>query len=304
MLTKKLALLIFPVAVFILLNLLINLYIGSEIKLSRYVHNLFEIESDSIDVVVFGNSQPQYAIFFSEFPEIQGLNLALNSQSVDLDYLMFNSFEPTLKQDAIILIHLSFFSFCQNYSGTMLQYRPFFDVPLSFQDKIIEDYLPLFGINRFSSTMSFLNDRTKTNSELDIASQYSLNIEEWISDGQKRYNSHKEIAQCNDDVLQSNLNYIENMVSYNLSKGRDVFFITVPYHHTYFDNLINDSVEYTKFSQRILYLTTKYNIDHLDYSMDLRFYYEMMYFFDWDHMNQFGSKKFTSILLSDLNLIE
>lgn len=303
MLIKKIIIILIPLFGFTIFNLGFNeLYYEKNFGAVEYKHDLFPEEGEIFDIVVTGNSQPSAGIDFDYVEEINGLNMALGSQSVDYDYEMYKAFEEYMNEDTVVVVTLTFFSFCDRYNGTLFRYDPFLDVQISLEDRIIFNYFPLFGLNRFQTTLrNILNSNNNLNSnEL----HYNLDFEQWDLEGENRYEGHKTRANCNQEMYEENLQSIENLISENIDAGRDVYILTMPYHETYWGNLLEDEIEYDKFYSRINYLKSKYNINYLDYTIDDRFYNKYEYFKDWDHMNYIGAETFTRILLDDLKLSE
>ena len=305
MLHKKLLYLLVPVAFYLLLNIVFNhfFYYDNFGKIN-YTHNLFPEHNEIFDVVVTGNSQPARAIDFALIDSLNGLNVAMGSQSVDFDYEMLNAFEDNFTEKTIVLLTLTFFSFCDQFSGSNRRYDPFFETDRSLTDRIIESYFPLVGFERTSTsirnTLNYILDDQNLDVDDTRLYPYSYDISLWEIDGLRRYEGHKSRALCDEELFNNHWQLIEKIITTNQEKGRQVYILTVPYHYTYFDNLINDEQMNALFYERIELLTMQFNIQHLDYSKDERFYNNINYFRDWDHMNSYGAEKFTKILIDDL----
>lgn len=298
MLFRKILIILLPIIGFATFNIGFNeFYYKDNFGAVDYKHNLFPDEGVIFDVFVTGNSQPSAGIDFEVTEELQGLNIAFGSQSVNYDYSMYKAFENHMNNNTIALITLTFFSFCDQYEGSLFRYDPFFDTNTTIQDSIIYDYFPLFGLNRFETTLRNLFNADKDSKSL----HYNNDFDEWAIDGLNRYNGHKVRANCNQDLYEENFFYIEKLISDNLDNGRRVYILTMPYHESYWGNLIQDTIEYEKFYSRIDLLTSKHDVVHLDYSIDDRFYSNYEYFHDWDHMNMNGADKFTKIIHNDLS---
>ena len=304
MLFRKSTYILLTVGFYLMINLIFNqLFYYDNFGKIFYRHNLFPEENEIFDVVVTGNSQPSAAIDFSLNNSINGLNIALGSQSLDFDYKMLNAFENNFDEETIILLTLTFFSFCDQYSGSTRRYDPFFETDYVLFDRIIERHLPLVGFERTSTTikntLSYISNFNQ--SEVDMRqTPYTEDLSTWEVDGLRRYSNHKSRSLCDDDVYDFHWEIVEQIISSNQVKGRQVFILTVPYHYSYFNNLKNDLIAYNLFYDRIEILINNFDVKHLDYSNDPRFYNDIKYFRDWDHMNSYGSEIFTKILINDL----
>lgn len=295
MIFKKLGIIFIFFILFLIVNLIFSEFYFAKLNQTDYKHNLFPEENTKYDYVVTGNSQPNEGIYFDFFDEYNGLNLALPGQSVDLDYRMYESFQKYMDSETKILISLTFFSFCDRQEKPFFQYQSFFDVEISFEERIINEYLPFFGVNNF---LNSINQITSENVPNEI--EYPKDINQWTIDGENRYLKHARISQCSEELFEENLLIIENLFKENIQNNREVYILIMPYHKSYWNNLISNKIVYDEFYDNINYLSEKYNAQILDYSTDSRFYEDMNLFRNWDHLNNLGAKKFTPILIDDI----
>lgn len=250
MLTKKIIIILIPLFGFTIFNVGFNeIYYEENFGAVEYKHDLFPEEGEIFDIVVTGNSQPSAGIDFDYVEEVNGLNMALGSQSVDYDYEMYKAFEEYMNEDTVFVVTLTFFSFCDRYNGPLFRYDPFLDVQISLEDRIIFDYLPLFGLNRFETT--FWNIINSIDEQVTNDFHYNLDFDQWDIDGENRYEGHKIRANCNQEVYVENLQSIENLISENFDAGRDLYILTMPYHETYWGNLLEDEMNIISFIQEL-----------------------------------------------------
>ena len=78
-------------------------------------------------------------------------------------------------------------------------------------------------------------------------------------------------------------------------------FVTVPYLKEYTDEIRNEDPDfYDQFYAWIYQLSAELGVEYYDYSLDERFIHDYSLFYNGDHMNSYGAKKFTKILYDEV----
>jgi hypothetical protein len=121
-------------------------------------------------------------------------------------------------------------------------------------------------------------------------------IKAWVSEtyGRKRAHHHEDLMRQSDLVY--NIAALERGCSLLKQRNVSVVFITVPTHHTYYENI--NATGYQRMQEAIKQISEKYGVPYFNYLRDDRFTEED--FIDSDHLNGRGAEKFTRILDEDV----
>lgn len=111
---------------------------------------------------------------------------------------------------------------------------------------------------------------------------------------------HMEDAKHTENY-QKNIILLTNIIEYSKQNGHKPVLIMTPVTEKYYSNItqeIKDLVFTT-----IKSLSKKTNVPFLNYSQDLRFKNNNAYFMNSTHLNDFGAKLFTQIVISEFKKV-
>ncbi|HEV7475486.1 MAG TPA: D-alanyl-lipoteichoic acid biosynthesis protein DltD [Pyrinomonadaceae bacterium] len=114
--------------------------------------------------------------------------------------------------------------------------------------------------------------------------------------GGKRAHHHESLMRRRQGDLLYNVAALEHGCESLKRRNISVVFITVPVHHTYYDQI--NVTSYQRMQETIKQITEKYGVPYFNYLRDDRFTTED--FIDSDHLNKRGAEKFSRILNEDV----
>lgn len=239
------------------------------------------------------------------------MNLALSSQSLYYDLQLIKKYENRIKENAIVIIPISIFSFYSHFNEEINKRY----VHLLEKKNILGiDNKTYFLTKNFSilypPTTMFEKLRNLKNNDtliLGIRKSKNLKLEERKRESISTVQGHLGIFNKEYSVKNAEKDFI-NLITYIESKKWNYVLITTPFSYLYNENI--EKYQKGAFKERIYdnikevekKLGTKFI--YLDYSHDSRFENNLEYFFDDDHLNEKGAKYFTEILLKDLKKLE
>lgn len=272
----------------------------------KYKYEWMQNNAEDVEILILGSSQAMYGIR-PDYMAGKAFNLAFESQVVAYDYFLVKKFSSKYKKLKTIILPISYFT---------LFYR-FEDLDSWWKCRYHHIYMDCnyhpyslkynFELSHYPSAMKKLKSyigRTLRNQNHNIIDKYgwgntylfSKRNTHDITDTQKVLSTIKW-QTANDwthiDEIVSSLN---NIINFCKSNHIDLFLITPPAWHTYYDNL--DIRQYTKMHQLIDSVRLANDLQYFDYLKDKRFTFDD--FYDNSHLNEEGAIKFTKILDEDI----
>ncbi len=233
-----------------------------------------------------------------------GFNFALSSQSVQYDKKILEQYIDSFKEDAIVCIPVSYFTFYRGNPtrATGFRYYYFLD-PQYINDFSIKEYLlyrifPILasGENKFG--LLWRNE----NSNHQPITENRYEVYELERAGFKRaevhYKSIEEGMGEDEELLTRDL---YEMIEICQRNNLRVVLITTPLMPAYSDNFSQEFL--VEFYNHVDEAIQLYDVEYFDYSRDEEFIYEHDFFRDTDHLNSVGSKVFMERLKEDLAAI-
>lgn len=305
---------------FMLMNLIFSLilimtiYLISKVTKYSFEDDLLKFKKyssfseNSVKIVNVGSSHGKFGLYYLDDKE--KMNLARNSQSFYYDLQLLKKYTNKIRQNAIIIIPISIFSF-YNHNDENLNERY---IQLLKKKAILNiDYKKYFLIKNFSILYPVTNilkikEKIKNqNKEHQIKYPDDLDINSKIKESQETILRHLGISEIKYSIKNSEDDFI-NLINYIQERNWHFVLITTPYSYLYNDNI--KKYQENAFKERIYnnikIIEVKLNqkFIYLDYSHDKRFTNNLEYFFDDDHLNEKGAKYFTNILLEDIEKYE
>ena len=132
------------------------------------------------------------------------------------------------------------------------------------------------------------------------AADDGISVEEFAQRAQERYNRHFE--NKGELFLQERIDNLYDIINYCEEHNITPVLITTPYSKYYVDLVSQDFLQ--EFYAVINTVTLSTGVNYYDYSRDGRFYENLEYFSDSDHLNETGAAYFTDILWDEVRELE
>jgi hypothetical protein len=262
--------------------------------------------AEDLEVLILGSSHA-LADINPSFLSKKSFNLANSSQTLDLDYELLSKFIKSLPNLSYVIIPVSYFSLFNTMETEQEKFR-------------IKNYILYYNIHSFKINLKYFFELTNgtiisnasrlyqyyknnrdfiTVSELGFGLNYSSaiknNMEETAIAASERHN--KEDWR----YLDYNKSQIENIINLCQLQHICLIFVTMPAYSTYRKRLnsaqLGETINYmTNIAQK------HSNLYYYNFLDDALFVEDD--FFDADHLNEIGAKKFTIKLEQIINSIK
>ncbi len=258
--------------------------------------------SDSVEVLFLGNSHSFYGVNPTYFSS-NSFNASHVSQSLDYDFEILKKYNNHWRKLKCIAIPISCFSLFGRLetgpeSWREKNYTIYYKITAS--DKFI-DYSEAIG-NKLNVVLRRLNSYYILGKSNISSSNLGWGID---------FNSNKkmdlkltgEIAakkhtMKNDKCFIENLNILKSIIAFAKINGVNILFYTPPAYHTYSDNLDSNQINQTiKAIVEVDQIND--NVSYHNFLFDSSF--SEIDFYDADHLNEIGAKKFTGKLDTLIN---
>ncbi|SHH95805.1 hypothetical protein SAMN05421866_0031 [Chryseobacterium oranimense] len=262
-----------------------------------YKNDYLTKNSGEIEVLYLGSSH----IFFGvnpEFSKYKGFNLAMTSQDLSLDWKLFNNFKDwkNLKTIVIPIDYISLYSKLEYgiEDWRMKNYTIYNDI----SSNKFEDHLEIFN-GKFSDNIKRLKNYYQYGKTDIDCNQYGFGTLYKSSVKNDLISSAKIAAKRHSITIDSekgkrayidNTKAIENFIYYAKKNKINILFVSAPVTE-YYSNLTKNEQLYTTFSFLKKQIENNNNCHYLNLMNDSEF--NDGYFFDADHLNNLGAKKFT-----------
>ncbi len=266
----------------------------------KYKNDWMEKHAEDVETLILGSSHSWFGI---NPRYIEGLtyNLGLPSQSLKYDNFLLKKWGERYYNLKMIIIPVSYFTF-------------FFDEPFGLPQapcyyKIYMGCPYHKGLSVYSFEMLFFKALhgkivTLNNSDRKVLSDgYGWHdappdpkADTW--DDIVSVRNMMRVQTGSLDVVNSNCNYLKDMVSFCRKKHIRMVLVSLPMWKTY--NQALDAKYLAVMKQQIENFQQEYGIEYYDYREDNRFCESD--FNDLNHLNAQGAEKFTKILATDIQI--
>jgi hypothetical protein len=260
----------------------------------------FKTLPDQLKIVNLGSSYSMFALDYHRFIGNQGFNLALNSQTFTYDYALLRKYQQHFQPGCIVLICVSYQSFTraphQDQTGKKyyLFLEPNYIDGFSMSKWIMYKLFPV--ISARDNLRYLLHDRQS------VAEPLTENHNKFgITFGKKAVQAGKNINHTIRQYRQAlnfNLTELRKIIMFCRQHRLTPVLFTTP-----FPEAVNRQLE-SNLLQRYFYGPIRTlendNLLYLDYSHDPRFTQAPQLYYDAVHLNQNGRRRFTTIILQDL----
>lgn len=276
----------------------------------RHVSNEFsstkaalDAKAGEVEILITGTSHVQNGVA-PQFLELPAFNLGYASQSLYYDTQLVLKYVDSIPNLKLVIFAISYHALEYRLTNTAERWRTGFfrqvygipseDGEEGFQltnYSHIALYTPKEAVRLASGGFLGAAEAEATRDQTPAIVTRGEVSEDF---GRRRIRFHENQMRQGD--LLYNVAVLERGCA--LLKGRNVsvVFITVPTHHTYFDQI--NVTSYQRMQETIKQITEKYGVLYFNYLRDDRFTQED--FFNSDHLNKQGAEKFSHILNEDV----
>jgi hypothetical protein len=277
----------------------------------------FQSVPNNINICNFGSSHGLHGYYYKDLEdEYTCFNFSLDSQSLSYDERILDCYQDRLARGGVVIIDISYFACYGKYETDYEEFKLKNQRYYTFLPaKYIKEYDILTDIkyNRLAALNSnplevlyaIMNIGGSTNissyPEVTRTVDVSLLSEDTSAAAQRHIVDEKRDEKGELIYNEEEVQALCNMV--NICREHDVtpILVTVPYLKEYKDALENvDSDFFENFYLWINGISEELRVGYYDYSDDERFSHDYGLFYNGDHMNSYGARKFTDILYDEV----
>ena len=233
-------------------------------------------------------------------------NFANTSQSYNYDYAVLKEFGHYMTNGSVLFIPVSYFSFNNEVTNSTeaeamsIRYYHF------LSPKNIPDYDPYVDIVTtrlpiLSAGGDILQLFPTLNATLTAhAANDGIDVEEFARRAQDRYSRHFDNKE--EYFMPERIEELYDIIDYCKENDITPVLITTPFSKYYADQVSQDFLQ--EFQATVNMVVNDTDVNYYDYSHDGRFYENLEYFSDSDHLNETGAAYFTDILWDEVEELE
>ncbi|BAO76630.1 hypothetical protein [Winogradskyella sp. PG-2] len=273
----------------------------------RQIPNAYKIKaeylrenSNAIETLILGSSHTFYGvnpIFF----ESETFNASNISQSPDVDFAILKSQGNKLKSLEVIILRLSYDTLFEQLKDSpedwrLKDYNLYTDVNFDYSLKHNSELLSSGARQALKVLKGYYIDKEPILNcdNLGWGNDLSKRLEVNLNNAGKLAALRHTIEDW--ELLDENINVFRDLIKWSQNKGINIILVTPPAYKSYRDNLnkdqYNEVIRVGKVLDSEFTNCTYYNyMSHPGFSADD--------FYDADHLNSLGAKKF-SLILNDL----
>lgn len=268
-------------------------------KHNKLLHKISEIE-----ILVLGSSHSNFGINPEYFGR-EAFNISNTSQSLYQDYKVLLKYLPECKNIKMVIIPISYFTLQSDLSLSPEAWRcSYYSVYMGVHGEssslfeLINHSALVLWDGPFGVIKNFKKIHKVDINEYGYQSpeKPKTDIPKIINDnaGKVRVAYHDKII--NDSLLKNNIMLLSKIANELNKRNIKIVFITTPVYKTYSRHISNRN--YKVMTRTIDDLSKKYFAKNFNYFYSNRF--EINDFFDNDHLNEAGAKKFSVILKNEV----
>ena len=233
-------------------------------------------------------------------------NFANTSQSYNYDYAVLKEFGHYMSDGSVLFIPVSYFSFNNEVVNSTeaeamsIRYYHFLS-PENIPDYDLYVDIVTHKFPILSAGEDILQLFPDLNTALTAhAANDGIDMEEFIRRTQERYSRHFD--NKDEYFLPERIENLYDII--NFCRERDItpVLITTPFSKYYNDLVSSEFMQ--EFYATINKISHDTGVSYYDYSHDERFYDNLEYFSDSDHLNETGAVYFTDILWDEVAEME
>ena len=257
--------------------------------------------------IKIGNLGSSHGAYAFNYTDIQNkgyscFNFANTSQSYNYDYAILKEYGQYMVEDSVLFIPVSYFSFNnevvndQEAQAMSIRYYHF------LSPENIPDYDPYVDlVTTRLPILSAGEDIIKLLPDLNTAltahaSNDGIDVEEFARMAKERYSRHFDNKE--EYFLPERIEELYAIINYCKENQITPVLITTPFSQYYTDQVSQEFLQ--KFHDTVTKIASDTGVNYYDYSHDERFYANLEYFSDSDHLNDTGALYFTNILWKEV----
>lgn len=280
----------------------------------------FQFIPEEIEICNLGSSHGVHGYYYADLEDTYTcFNMALDSQSLSYDQRILEAYQDNLKQGGVVIIDISYFALwgCSETEVTgfdVMNKRYYKFLPSSMVKEydwitdIMIHKVPVLSVGGIDVMKTVflpkvegvtLRSYPEVTNEIELAS-----LETDVAGSCSRhifYNKRDEQGEL--IINQDEIDAVGKMVEICKEHKVTPILVTVPYIQEYCDKIEEeDPTFFQHFYSVVDMMTTEYKVEYFDYARDKRFAQDYSLFYNGDHMNSIGAKKFTEILYEEVLL--
>lgn len=262
-----------------------------------------DTKAGEVEILITGTSHVQSGVA-PQFLALPAFNIGYGSQSLHYDTQLVLKYVDSMPNLRLVIFGISYHSLEYRLTNSLERWRSGFynqvyDIPGEDSEQGFQltnySYIALFTPKEALRLASggFLGaaeTEAKHNQTPAIVTQGEVSE----AFGRIRVRGHE--TQMRQVDLLPNIAALEHVCALLKRRNVSVVFITVPTHHTYYDQM--NVTTYKRMQETIKQISEKDGVPYFNYLRDDRFTTED--FVNSDHLNQRGAEKFTRILNEDV----
>lgn len=305
---------IFKICSYIMIIVVLTLGINTVYK--KKVQKTARIPNQ-INICNFGSSHGVHAYYYEDLEDTYTCyNFAMDSQSLSYDERLLDCYSDRLADNAVVIIDISYFA-CYGIPESEIEdfeskNQRYYTILPSKYIKEYDWYTDLI-VNRLCSindgplkvAAGILRPTMITEKKSYPDNWNTVDVSTLKEDVESACQRHIFMYKrdADDNLI---FNEEENQALYDMVKicrehHATPIFVTVPYLKEYTDEIrMEDPDFFDGFYAWINHVSDELNVDYYDYSLDERFINDYSLFYNGDHMNTYGAKKFTNIFFEEV----
>ncbi|MBO4919545.1 MAG: hypothetical protein J5365_05250 [Erysipelotrichaceae bacterium] len=307
------------VAVYIVAVVSLTLFINGIYVNKRVSSNVYDYVPADIEICNLGSSHAEHGFYYKDLEdEYTCFNFALGAQMLSYDYRILFHYQDHLKAGGVVIVDISYFApwgypetKSDSFESKNRRYYTILPPSLiknfDLYTYMLESRIPSLNAGMLNvleillSKKQPLTDIPKSYPEVEDTVDRST-LKDDVRDSCERHiftskrNEDGELF-LNEEEVQALYDIVEICREHNVTP----VFVTVPYLKEYTDEIQRrDEDFFEQFSSWINTVADETGVEYFDYSRDERFMYDYSLFYNGDHMNSAGARKFTDILFEEV----
>ncbi len=290
----------------IFLSILVFMGITMELLLRNIPNNYkfkkdyLDEHADRIETLILGNSHLYYGID-PAYLRTDAFNAGNVSQPLNFDYLLLKKYEHRWKKLSKIVIPIDYFSMFSNMETggepwRAQYYKTYFKINATKPTDNLELFCNTFDLNVHKIINYYLFQEKELNcSNRGWGMSYrSAKSKDLMKTGLKAAVRHTYPEQ---GFLQENLQVLTRIFKFAEARNIEVLLITTPTYKSYYENL--NKKQLFKTLQETRKIASLHQVKYVNMLKDKLF--NKADFYDGDHLNEIGARKFSLKVDSLLN---
>ena len=257
-----------------------------------------------VNIGNLGSSHGAYNFDYTALTErgYSCFNFANTSQSFDYDYAVLKEYGHYMTPGSVMFIPVSYFSFNNEVvndseaQAMSLRYYHFLspdNIPnYDLYVDIITNRLPILSAGE--DILKLLPDFKL--SMIAFAAEDEINIEEFAQTAHDRYSRHFDNKE--EYFMPERKEELLAIIDYCKEREITPVLITTPFSKYYYELISEEFLQ--EFNETVTAIVSDTGVSYYDYSCDSRFFENLEYFSDCDHLNSQGAKYFMEIIMDEI----